>query len=906
MSGKILTLKLRDTYNVSPIISKITPEEWEIVLDYVGALLSKHETLSNKFNETSIKEALTIKYGNQISALQVQTASYEAEIEEMKSQMTLLTKSHKKELAQAIKEQRQTIEQEYKTMMEDKYSMLLQSEQNKLAIKDSMIDNLNKQLQNLHSTISQSYNNQLSQLQNKLDAYEKKQDELKLRYQQQLDEVVSNTRDIVKKQIEAQYIDQLSKLQKDLSDQEQQLRSKLDAYESKYDELKSRHQQQLDEVVSNTRDIVKKQIDAQYIDQLSKLQKDLSNQEQQLRSKLDAYEVKYDELKSRHQQQLDEVVLNTRESIKKQIDAQYIDQISKLQKDLAEQEKQYKLRNEEMTKNIETKYSSQLAAQKQIESQHLEQLSKLKKDLAEQEMQHKLQQESLAKDIESKYSGQLVAQKQVEEQYKARLEQYESNLAVISKLDSLDTKLTPMLKHYGGSNNERGTSGENMIYNLITTENTYLDAIVEDTSGQTARGDIMFSWRQLKCLIEVKNKKTLTKKDDMDKFIRDIESSIDSKHKINCAIFVSIDTDIIPGRNRDIIQLEFVRNIPVIYIYTPPPCKEIHYAISCLEKIINTKVSTNEQEKELQAHFKNYYNHIITYQKYFEKTLDTKRKEIVTLTKHLNVFNVLYDQLTPVHLSMTTEDDSTSANPNENPNENVPMGQDESIEIPQDRDQVEIESVEPTKVLVGEPEEQYQQFVDAFIELALAKNTIPTITTLCRYFNVNTSVITNLGGYKKITSDAKIQFTKTIVPDAKVKLIMKYHSINGVFPSRPELIAHKMVSDGSIRKLNKVVKTKKILDYIYDYCRSTKLVESNPVENEVNPEDPIPEVNTQVVEDTPVTPATPKEVVEEDTEVKPEPKSSSKKVIKSMSTKIMKKRTLPKKVPIDEPVESTE
>jgi transcription elongation factor Elf1 len=709
MSDNTITIKLRDTYKISPVISKIIPEEWEIILDYTGDLLSKHESLSNKFNDKSIKEALSVKYANQISALQLQTTAYETEIEELKNKMTGLTKAHKKELAQSIKEHRQNIEQEYQTMMEEKYNMLILTEQTKIAGKDTIINSLTERLQNLQSSIAQSYNTQINELQNKIEVYEKK-------------------------------------------------------YEEKCEEMSFRYQQQLDE------------------------------------------------LRAKHRQQLDESVVNTKDSIKKHIECQYIDRLNKLQQDLADQENQFKL-----------------------------------------------QKEYLVKTIEEKYESQITAHKQIEEQYEARLKYQEIMRTVSSKLDSLDTKLTPMLKHYGGSNNERGTSGENMIYNLLTTENTYLSAVVEDTSGQTARGDIMFSWRKLNCLIEVKNKKTLTK-DDVDKFVRDVDSSVDSEYKINCAIFVSIDTDIIPGRTRDIIQLDFVRNIPVIYIYTPPPCKEIHYAIACLEKIINTRVSTNEQEKELQSHFKNYYNHIITYQKYFEKTIAAKRKEINALIKHLDVFNVLYDQLTPVNLAMNTEEEIDHASLQINDgdqNENTPVEQDDLINLE--------ETVETEKELVGEPEEQYQQFVDAFIELSLNKNITPTITAICRYFNVSTSVITDLGGYKKITSDAKKQFTKTIITDAKAKLIMKYHSINGVFPPRQELVAHKILSDGSIRKLNKVIKTKRILDYINEYCSSLGL-----------------EISTEEVK-----------------KHKPDVEETKKK-------SATKKTTLPKKVPIDEPVEPTE
>lgn len=676
MNSNVFMLNLRDDYKISPSISRITSEEWEIILNYVSDLLSKHETIFNNFNDNSIREELSIKYDNQITTLQLQTATYEAEIEEMTNKITQLSKTHKKELKNKIKELRQEIEQEYKVMMEEKYDTLILLEKSKVSNKDIIISTLTDQLANVQSTIAQTYADQLSNLQNKLDRYE-----------------------------------------------------------VMYNETKLNNQKQIDEIIINTRTAVTKQIEEQYINQLNKLQQDLINQDQQ----------------------------------------------------------------------------------------------------------HKLQQSKLEKDIELKYSMQINTQKQLEEQYQSRLKEYESNTSLLSKFESLNNKLVPMLKHYGGSNNDRGTSGENMIFNILTKENTYLDAVIEDTSGQTSRGDIMFMWRQLKCLIEVKNKKTLTKKDDMDKFVKDIQLSIESDYKINCAVFVTIDTDIMPGRSRDIIQLDFIHNIPVIYIYTPPPCKEIHYAIACLEKIIHTKVSTNEQEKELQIHFKNYYNHIITYQKYFEKTLAVKRREINSLNKHLELFNALCEQLAPMNMSINIDVDVEDKNVDSNnggvvdENKNI-----DDNNVVESKNDITIDTIEQTEELTGEYEDQYSQIINAYINLTLTKKTSPTLATLCSYFNIRSSVITEFGGYKKIVSDAKLLFTKTIVPDSKVKIIMKYYSINNAFPSRQELISRKILSDGSIRKLNKIVKVKRLLEYIYDYCRSVAKDidddsdEENNIDNVIN------------------------------------------------------------------------
>ena len=138
----------------------------------------------------------------------------------------------------------------------------------------------------------------------------------------------------------------------------------------------------------------------------------------------------------------------------------------------------------------------------------------------------------------------------------------------------------------------KGSNGENKIQEII--KSYYNESIIVDTSGTAHSGDLLFTLSNLKCLIEVKNKKHITE-GDISKFLSDVENN---SKEINCALFISLISSNIPTKGNFYIEIK--NSLPIIYIYTYDN-SSILFAIETLvfltNKFINiTKKSRTEQQ----------------------------------------------------------------------------------------------------------------------------------------------------------------------------------------------------------------------------------------------------------------------------------------------------------------------
>jgi hypothetical protein len=144
--------------------------------------------------------------------------------------------------------------------------------------------------------------------------------------------------------------------------------------------------------------------------------------------------------------------------------------------------------------------------------------------------------------------------------------------------------LDSIMKYYQSCDNAtKGAKGENRVQEIV--KGYYKNCSVQDTSGTPHSGDLLLTLQNisLTCLIEVKNKKIITEA-DITKFLRDVS---ECKNNINCALFVSLITDNIPGKGN--FYLEIKNNMPVIYIYLFDP-SSIKFAIETLS-FLNLKFS---------------------------------------------------------------------------------------------------------------------------------------------------------------------------------------------------------------------------------------------------------------------------------------------------------------------------
>ena len=158
--------------------------------------------------------------------------------------------------------------------------------------------------------------------------------------------------------------------------------------------------------------------------------------------------------------------------------------------------------------------------------------------------------------------------------------------------------LNSIMSYYQKMDNvAKGSAGEHRVQEII--KKYYKNCSIQDTSGIPHSGDLLLTLQNinLKCLIEVKNKKVITTL-DVNKFIHDIS---ECKSGINCALFVSLLTENIPNKGNFYVEIR--NNMPAIYIHLFDP-SSIKFAIETLS-FLNLKFSqTTNTELNCQESIK--------------------------------------------------------------------------------------------------------------------------------------------------------------------------------------------------------------------------------------------------------------------------------------------------------------
>ncbi len=609
----------------------------------------------------------------------------------------------------------------------------------------------------------------------------------------------------IEQMLETKYRHQINTKEEQINLQLQEITNLKDNYEKQL--KKQRKAIESDFKVSAADSLQSKEVIIQALkEQVSELQQALTNNMQQtninqiipLQEQIATYVNEINNLKDSHNKQLKEQHLSV-EHLQSQIN-KYQQQLNTLQIQAANNIIEEKAK---AVASVEAKYEDKLNnARQQSITEMRDLISKYNSEIKLMHAEHNKQINELRNQADQRTAEQLsslTAQHNI---------QFDLQDTILKTLD-------PVLKFYGGSNNEKGVGGEIAIRDILMSSNTYDEAIVEDVSGLAASGDIIFTWKKMRCLIEVKNKSKLTK-DDFDKFKRDVVQSSD---KINCAIFISLQTNHFPGRSRELMQLDYVNGIPVIYTYMPPPSKEIHFAIACLERIIQTSDVVNSDQEELQQHFIKYYDNILIYQKFFDQELKKHQREIKAITKHADHFNTLCEQLSPLYVKLSTSADAVEDEVAPNPESN-------SEHNSETNEETEDPDVQNTEVLSDDPDERLLQLMNEYIKLSL-KNKSPSIKLLSQSFNVSETTIEYIG-LKNIAANAKQMYMANVISEDKIAKLQAFYVENNRYPNRKELTNTKILPDHILRNISKVTKQKKVVDAITAFLETYTSSEVEP------------------------------------------------------------------------------
>jgi len=186
-------------------------------------------------------------------------------------------------------------------------------------------------------------------------------------------------------------------------------------------------------------------------------------------------------------------------------------------------------------------------------------------------------------------------------------------------------KINPLLKYFQCDNMiDKGNKGENMAIQIL--KKYYNNAVIKDVSGEAHSGDIHFTLDNMKCLIEVKREKTISSK-DIPKFLDDVKTQCSN---INCALFISLETENIPKRGS--FYIEVICNIPVLYLYLyNNDC--IKHAINILQSLTHT-FSMKTKKEIISTEFQRTIKELISNQ---YSILMLEKKRIDTVIKQLSM-----------------------------------------------------------------------------------------------------------------------------------------------------------------------------------------------------------------------------------------------------------------------------
>ena len=835
-----LVIELNEGYIVPDVISKLTKKEWAYVLEFITAMLKTHEfkgyeeaterdrreydlllerverdAIEESRNAKALKEKLEEECEKRISDIKSSSITKMRELEEeCEKRISDIKSSLQTRFVKDKSEEIDYINNKYDNQIKDLKDQLAKMRN----IEDEHEKKLTEQRELIYSRFNKEREEEVSILSSRLVKQEKELNEQLARFRNVEEEYgrkLSEQRELI-----------YSRINKEREEEVYNLSSKLSKKEKEYNEQMIRIRNLEDEYES-------KLLEQKALIQ-SKISKDKDDEIRTLSSKLTKQEIDLAEqiLRTKTQEEEHEKKLTEqRELIYSRFNKEREEEVSILSSKLSKKEKEY---NEQLTrtKTQEEEYEKSLSEQKSIlqaralkdKSEELtyinnkyemqikelkEFYSKLTNDLREEADRKRI---ALEKELEEKstlndtflqtHMNNTSLQEQLEDIKRVAMKGNDAVLSHGNKFEQLTSLLTPVAKFYSGSNSDKGNGGENIIHNILLSSENYNDAIIEDVSGQTASGDIYFAWRQLKCMIEVKNKKTITK-EDMSKFERDV-TELSNNKKINCAMMISLQTNIFPSQTRNYIKLSIIENTPVIYSYLSN-MNDIHYAISCLEQVVMSNAVANNRSIKMITYFLNYYEYMKLSQGNLEKTITNKQRELKGLFKQLETVNKSLEGMTHDYISVS----SSLAQPQEeNTDEDTPQNTNETISVEDD------EKVE--KLDLTNEKQSLNTIIHTIINRSILGKSVST-SSLISLFNITPSYLEKLGGYKSIVLEAREKYTASIITKPIVEKLISYKKENSSYPSRA-FITKNIITDSSLRKLAKVVKTKTILEYIFDYC----------------------------------------------------------------------------------------
>ncbi|MGV8130559.1 MAG: hypothetical protein ACP5N7_00485, partial [Candidatus Pacearchaeota archaeon] len=826
---------------VLPDISHITPEEWEIMITCTYELhVANNEKKSSIASVEELKTSISKKYLKKIK-------QYESEIVK-KDEILSQLESEVQELKQLFDEKLEAEKVLLVDQIKKKFSIESKALREQLTKEEIKY---NERERAFSSTLSSELAKQLEEMKAK---HKEDIQSIKKSFEDDMDDIVETKTSKYSIQIT-----QLESLLNQQKEQKEMLVFKLSAAENKFKE---------------TTDTLKAQFEISYNSRL----------EQRLKEQKEIYEQEKITILENQSQVLNERISSLQSKI------------GTLQESLSEQKNRLEKSLEDQKLLFEKEKVIYVENQSQVLNERISSLQSKLEDLQETLVEQK---NRLEKSLEDQKNH-------LEQLHAAKLDSLTKELQHAQQQDGISKQLASLNetfgKFYNGKNEEKGTAGENLIRELLS--DMYPEAILEDVSGKAASGDILFKLHKLKCLIEVKNKATLTK-EDIDKFIRDINKSHD-EGSINCGIFVSLQTNAFPGRSRISYQRDYICNTPVIYLHFIDK-NILQNAVWHLEDKISDTSSDEDKTKKLVRIGRKYQ---INYLDGMWNVLDKAIKHVTTVLNQLkkakekieNESDEFKREYASIASLLSEYKEEIQAIDKEIADENA--DQDLQPDITVDDSSTPVQTLPKTSTKTSTKlkprivldlsniDEAKRTTKDLFIR-KIRNNESISLNDMASELGIDTSNFEQLGGYKNLMAEAKQEYIEKIITRNVLISIHRYIQAQQQFPPRNYLTKTvKIISERDYNSIKRAIPKNEtpiafIKKYYEAHIESIDINDPLSTEVEVKPD---PEAEQQIINDKMSTAI----------------KVAKKIPIKKLPVKRGKKKVKKEPAEIDEPAEEVE
>jgi hypothetical protein len=205
--------------------------------------------------------------------------------------------------------------------------------------------------------------------------------------------------------------------------------------------------------------------------------------------------------------------------------------------------------------------------------------------------------------------------------------------SLINNFSVLNQKLGDNFDRFFRDNTSKGIIGEDFIEKFLS--DSFSNCKIFNFTKEFGKGDFLFVLNDSKILIESKNVQTL-KKEDIDKFYRDIDIQI-AKNTINSAILISLnDTNLINGKR--LFHIEIKNSIPIIMISNAFKMTEyIRFSILIINYLIKIGIcNNNESDDEKLSFIINSINEIYCFFKIQINYLNNDKQMLLKIEQSYN------------------------------------------------------------------------------------------------------------------------------------------------------------------------------------------------------------------------------------------------------------------------------